>query len=102
MFRRLEPQRATLSLMVDGRAVLAAPGDTVAGALLAAGIVLTRRSPVSGAARGVYCGMGVCFECLVTIDGVGNRQACLVPVAAGMVIETGSARRDLTAEPRHG
>lgn len=102
MFRRLEPQRATLSLTVDGRAIDAAPGDTVAGALLAAGIDVTRRSPVSGTARGAYCGMGVCFECLVTIDGVGSRQACLVPVAAGMVIETGGARRALAEAPRHG
>jgi sarcosine oxidase subunit alpha len=43
---------------------------------------------VSGAPRAPYCLMGICFDCLVTIDGIGNRQGCLVPVRAGMEIET--------------
>ena len=47
-----------------------------------------RATAVSGAPRPPYCMMGVCFECLVTIDGVGNRQGCLMPVAEGMQIET--------------
>ena len=47
-----------------------------------------RTTPVTGAPRAPYCMMGVCFDCLVTIDGVGNRQGCLVPVREGMRIET--------------
>ncbi len=94
MFRRLEEGGAPLVFTFDGREIAARPGDTVAAALLAAGAVASRETPVSGAPRGPYCLMGVCFECLVTVDGVGNRQSCLTPVAAGMVVRTQRGRRD--------
>ena len=68
--------------------------DTVAAALLAAGLSHCRTTPVSGVPRAPYCMMGVCFDCLVTIDGVGSRQACLVPVQAGMAIETQLGKRE--------
>ena len=85
MFRRLpEAGATTIALTVDGQEIAARAGDSVAAALLAAGIAACRTTPVSGAPRAPYCLMGVCFDCLVTIDGVGNRQACLTPVAAGM------------------
>ena len=51
-------------------------------------MMVSRTTPVSGAPRAPYCLMGVCFECLVTIDGVGNRQGCMVAVRDGMRIET--------------
>jgi predicted molibdopterin-dependent oxidoreductase YjgC len=86
MFRRLPEARVAISIRVDGRIVEARAGDSVAAALLAAGIVRTRAP---------YCAMGACFGCLVAIDGVGNRRACMVPAADGMVIETHGARRDL-------
>ena len=96
MFRRLhDPHQRAIRVTVDGRLVEARAGDSVAAALLlAAGVLPTRVSPVSGAPRAPYCMMGVCFECLVTIDGMGNRQGCLVPVTEGMVIETQRARRE--------
>jgi len=95
MFRRLRdaPGRA-VSVTVDGRVVEARAGDTVVAVLIAEGIVPTRVSAVSGAPRSPYCMMGVCFECLVTVDGVGNRQGCLVPVSPGMAIETQKTRRE--------
>ncbi len=95
MFRRLRdaPQR-TVRLTVDGREVTAAAGDSVAAVLLAEGISPTRVSAVSAAPRAPYCMMGVCFECLVTVDGVGNRQGCLVPVSDGMSVETQKMRRE--------
>ena len=85
-FARLsDPGRVRrIAFLFEGVPVEAREGDTVATALLAAGAGATRTSPVSGAARGAYCMMGVCFECLVEIDGVPNRQACLVAVAEGM------------------
>nr|MCU0888750.1 (2Fe-2S)-binding protein [Rubritepida sp.] len=84
MFRRLpETGAAPLAFTFEGEALEGRAGDSVAAALLAAGHVHTRDSVVSGAPRGPYCLMGVCFECLVEIDGVGNRQACLVPLRAG-------------------
>jgi sarcosine oxidase subunit alpha len=94
MFRRLGDKGATLTLMVDGKEIRARIGDTVASAMLAAGIGRFRTTPVSGAARAPYCMMGVCFDCLVTIDGVGSRQACLVPVREGMAIETQQGKRE--------
>jgi len=94
MFRRLGDKGATLLLKVDGREIRARDGDTVAAALLAAGIDRFRTTPVSGEARAPYCLMGVCFDCLVTIDGVGSRQACLVPVRAGMAVETQQGKRE--------
>jgi D-hydroxyproline dehydrogenase subunit gamma len=94
MFRRLpDAAVAVVTLSVDGIEVEARPGDTVAAALLAAGFGAFRSTGVSGAARGPYCMMGVCFDCLVAIDGVGSRQACLVPVRAGMRVETQRGRR---------
>lgn len=85
---------ALVAISIDGEQVGARLGDTVAVALLAAGRVATRVSPVSAAPRGPYCLMGVCFECLVTIDGVGNRQSCLIEVREGMRIETQRSRRE--------
>jgi predicted molibdopterin-dependent oxidoreductase YjgC len=77
----------------DGAAMTARQGDTVAAALLANGVSVFRESAISGVARGPYCMMGVCFECLVAIDGVGNRQACLATVEDGMAVETQKGRR---------
>ena len=94
MFRRLDDKGATLLLKVDGREIRARDGDTMAAALLAAGIKHIRTTPVSGKPRAPYCLMGVCFDCLVTIDGVGSRQACLVPVHEGMAVETQQGKRE--------
>jgi len=77
--------RPHVVLSVDGRHVRAHAGEMVAAALMAAGIVKLRLSP-GGAPRGAFCLMGVCQECVVRIDGQ-TRQACLTPVADGMVVE---------------
>jgi D-hydroxyproline dehydrogenase subunit gamma len=86
MFRRLDGGSGEVRFSFDGREFGARPGDSVAVALLAAGEANLRETPVSGAPRAPYCMMGVCFDCLVEIDGVGNRQACLVPVVEGMQV----------------
>lgn len=98
MFRRLHEAQPAVAISIDGRKVSARAGESVAAALLAAGLSTFRHTAKSGARRGAYCGMGVCFECLVTIDGRPNVQSCLVPVADGMVITTGQAAPDLTAK----
>lgn len=96
MFRRLAGVKApTVNLIIDGRPVLARVGDTVAAALLAAGVDHCRTTPASGAPRAPYCMMGVCFDCLVVIDDVGNRQACLVAVAQGMRVTTQKGEREI-------
>ncbi len=94
MFKRLGDAGATLTLSVDGRPIRARIGDTMAAAMLAAGIEHCRTTAVSGAPRAPYCLMGVCFECLVMIDGVGSRQSCLVPVRDGMKVETQQGKRE--------
>lgn len=77
-----------VQITIDGRPFVARAGDSVAAALLAAGVVASRLTPVSASPRGAYCLMGVCFECLVLVDGVASRQGCLVEVRDGMAIET--------------
>jgi sarcosine oxidase subunit alpha len=86
--------RRRLALTFDGQPVEAREGDSVAAALLGAGRLRFRESAVSGAPRGPYCLMGVCFDCLVVIDGEGNRQACLVEARDGMVVETQRGKRE--------
>jgi hypothetical protein len=81
----LERGRA-LQLTVDGRPVAAFAGETVATVLFAADIVMTRRTQ-HGSPRGVFCGMGVCFDCLVVVDGVPNTRACMTWVSDGMRVE---------------
>jgi D-hydroxyproline dehydrogenase subunit gamma len=99
MFRRLpEAAGRIISLTIDGKGAQARDGDTVAAALLAAGIDHCRTTPVSGARRAPFCMMGVCFECLVTIDGIGNRQACLIPARASMRVETQTGARAIAEE----
>ena len=95
MFERVGHSRQPgVVISIDAVPIVARAGDTVAAALLAAGLLATRTAPVSGAPRGPYCMMGVCFECLVTIDDVGNRQACLIAVREGMRIETQRGPRE--------
>jgi len=94
MFRRIDPtEPEPVALEVDGRRITARAGDTVAAALLNTGCVPLRHTPVSGAPRAPLCLMGVCFECLVEIDGLANRQSCQVPVREGMRVRTQHAAR---------
>jgi sarcosine oxidase subunit alpha len=95
MFRRLPDERAVVRLTLDDQAIEARAGDSVAAALLAAGVGACRTTPVSDSPRAPYCMMGVCFDCLVTIDGVGNRQACLVRVEEGMQVRMQHGKREL-------
>jgi D-hydroxyproline dehydrogenase subunit gamma len=88
MFRRVHPPRALITIFVNDQAVSVENGDTVAAALLSAGLLRLRGSAISNGPRAPYCLMGVCFECLVEIDGVPERQACLVPVREGMHVRT--------------
>ena len=79
-----------IPLVVDGQPVTAHEGETVHGALAAAGITLLGTSRKNGSARGVLCGMGICYQCRVTINGVPDQRACMTPVAPHMEIETDS------------
>jgi len=96
MFKRFDDDtRKPVEIFVDGRPVMAREGDTVSAALLASGLDVRRKTAVSGAPRLPYCMMGVCFDCLVTIDGMGNRQGCLIPVRPGMQVEIQKGKREI-------
>jgi len=95
MLKRLDADGAILRFQFEGEALAARPGDTLAAALLAAGIDRFRDTPVRGTPRAPYCMMGVCFDCLVEIDGVANRQACLVDVAPGMQVRRQRGAREV-------
>jgi predicted molibdopterin-dependent oxidoreductase YjgC len=91
----LAPAKPTLRLSFEGEPLRARPGETVAAALLAAGITTFRNTPVTGAARGPYCLMGTCFDCLVEIDGIANRQACLIQAEDGMAVRRQTGARSV-------
>lgn len=77
-----------IEILVDQQRVRAFEGETVAAALLATGKRILRTTSRRGEPRGLYCGMGVCFECVMTIDGRPNVRTCQTPVRAGMEVET--------------
>jgi len=77
-----------VNITVDGKPIEAYQGETVAAAMLAAGIRTFNKSHKLKQPRSLYCGMGVCYECLVTINGVHAQRACVTYVEEGMVIET--------------
>jgi D-hydroxyproline dehydrogenase subunit gamma len=76
-----------IQIRVNGRAVGVSPGTTVAAAVMAAGESGFRRS-VKGEPRGPLCGIGICFECRVTIDGVPHSRSCQTLCQAGMEVRT--------------
>ena len=74
-------------LLVDGDGVEAFEGESVAAALLAAGRRGLRTTPRRGDPRGMYCGIGLCFECVMTVDG-SRVRTCLTAVRDGMRVGT--------------
>jgi len=96
LFKTLAPSpTASIRIFFNDTPLHVPPGRSVAAALLAAGVSRFRSTPVSGSPRAPYCMMGACFECLVEIDGVPGRQACLVNVQDGMRIHSQEGARDL-------
>lgn len=87
MFRlRPEAGPETITVVVEGRTILVPAGASAAAAVLLAGFRSIRETPVEGNERAPYCMMGVCFDCLAEIDGVPNRQSCMVEARPGMQI----------------
>ena len=87
---KLPERQQLISFFVDGEALSAYPGDTIASALYAQGKRAWRVSR-SGDHRGLFCGIGLCFDCLVTVDGKANQRACVTTVAPGMQVITNLA-----------
>jgi len=95
------PGEVTVSF--DGRPIKTSAGQSVGSALVTTGITAWRGTRRHGRPRGLFCGIGVCFDCLVAVDGVPNQRACLVEVRDGMDIK-GSCGPDVRplAEPEGG
>ncbi|MFG2669964.1 (2Fe-2S)-binding protein [Streptomyces sp. DT20] len=72
----------------DGRPVHALPGRSIAAVLWADSVLTWRTTRVNGRPRGAFCGIGSCFDCLVTVNGVPGRRACLQPARPGDVVTT--------------
>ena len=84
-FRPLEPAEGeTVEFEFDGQRIRAPQGISVAAALLLNGNVACRMTPAGAMPRGPYCMMGVCFDCIVEVEGHGARQACMLQVAPGL------------------
>lgn len=95
---KLDAARA-LTFTFDGETLQAAEGETVAVALLATGRNFLRTTSRLAEPRGVFCNMGVCFDCLIEVDGRGNQRACQTIVRAGMQVRTQHGLGILRAEP---
>ncbi|EFH10653.1 (2Fe-2S)-binding protein, partial [Teichococcus cervicalis] len=83
----LTPLGREFTFTFDGREIPALPGETVAAALAAQGILALRHT-ASGAPRGLFCGMGACWDCLVTVEGRAGERACQVKAAPGLDIRS--------------
>src|SRR6266545_805329 len=82
------PRVGAVAVTLDGAAVTVLAGRTIAAALVASGKQLWRETRVGGKPRGVFCGIGACFDCLVTVDGIPDVRACQRTVADGDEIRT--------------
>jgi predicted molibdopterin-dependent oxidoreductase YjgC len=79
-----------ITLTLDGVPLPALAGQSVGAALTEAGIRSWRTTRVRRRPRGLFCGIGICYDCLITVDGQPNQRACLTPVRPGMRLETGT------------
>ena len=85
------PENKQIRLTINGREIAVPTGTVVAAAIASTGITGFRRS-VRGEIRGPLCGMGICFECRVTIDGRPHRLSCQRLCEEGMRVETEAAQ----------
>lgn len=93
--RSIAENRMDADITIDGLKVPARIGEPLAAVFLRLADIATRESPISGEKRAPYCMMGVCYECLVVIDGVANLRSCQEPVRPGMRVSRQQALRRL-------
>lgn len=88
------PERKKINFKFDGKTYEGYEGETIAAALLANGIRTLRKHEHTGHPRGIYCNIGHCFECRVTVNDASNIRACLTPIQENMVVESGEVLSD--------
>ena len=81
-------RKEKVKLLVNGKEIPAYKGETILAALMASGYKKLKRSPLKKESRGALCGMGVCFECMVTVNGIPNIRSCMTEVENNMEIGT--------------
>jgi len=86
MIEGVQPLAETVTFTFEGECLTARPGEAIASALLRAGRRDLRRTRIRGESRGYFCGMGLCWECVVHVEGLGVVRSCSQPVAEGQVI----------------
>jgi predicted molibdopterin-dependent oxidoreductase YjgC len=84
---KIEP-RGKVTINVDGKPVEALEGEPIAAALMANGVRVFRKTPNKNQPRGVFCAIGQCTDCIMTVDKVPNVRTCITPVREGMEIWT--------------
>jgi predicted molibdopterin-dependent oxidoreductase YjgC len=80
--------RPRVWITVNGRPIEAYSGEPIAAAILAAGLRVFRRTPRLDSPRGVYCAIGRCTDCVMTVNGIPSVRTCVTPVEDGMVVES--------------
>jgi len=81
-------ERASFPILVDGVELMAREGETIAATLLAYGVRAFRKTEKFREPRGIFCGIGQCTDCIMTVDGKANVRTCVTRVKPGMVVET--------------
>jgi len=81
-------RRRDVKITVNGNVISAIEGEPIASALIAAGIMTFRETRVLKEPRGYFCGIGLCSDCMMIVDGVPNVRTCITAVKDGMNIET--------------
>lgn len=82
----IEPPNEMVRFTFRGRECTGWSGESIASAIMRAGILTVRRTRIGDEARGYYCGMGLCWECAVHVEGLGIVRSCCQPVSDGQVI----------------
>lgn len=84
-----EPNAKKIKILFEGKEIVANEDEPIATALMNAGIMDFRRTRVLGEARGVYCAIGRCTDCMMIVDGQPNVRTCITPAKDGMTVERG-------------
>ena len=79
--------QSSLEFTFDDQTITAISGQSIGAALLAANQRTLRKTRFNNKDRAIFCGIGVCFDCLVVVDGVSNQRACLIEAKPGMKVQ---------------
>ena len=94
--------RRTGELTFDGRPIPFREGQTIGAALTAAGVTSWRTTRGAGEPRGLFCGIGVCYDCILTVDERRARRACVTPARDGQIVRSDDPHEPLPGKGAHG